>query len=69
LWMSRGEIMTSIRLAMVEDVRKAQCGEVEEGDDYDTQEQHKGDNIAHENSMNSVITEYIQTVEICMQSR
>jgi hypothetical protein len=66
LWMSRGEMMTSMRLAMVEKVRKPQG---EEEDDYTTQEQHKGDNIAHQNSINSIITECIQTVEVCMQNR
>jgi hypothetical protein len=55
MWMSREEMMNSMRLAMVEDVP-----EQEEHDDA-TQEQQKGDD-----SMKCVITECMQTVTFCI---
>jgi hypothetical protein len=64
LWMSRQEMMTSMKRAMVEDVHEPQCEEEEH--DNATQEQHKGDEI-RQNSMNSIITECVQTVNVCRQ--
>jgi hypothetical protein len=59
LWMTRQEMANAMKRAMVEDVQEAQREEEEH--DYATQEQHKGD----DHSMNSIITECIQTVNVC----
>jgi hypothetical protein len=65
LWMSREEMMTAMRRAMAEDVREPQREEEEH--DYATHEKHKGDDVVRQNSMNSIITECIQTVEVGIQ--
>lgn len=64
LWMSRQEMMTAMRCAMIEGVQKPLLEEEEELD-YASQEQPKDDEVARQNSMNDVITECIQTVTIC----
>jgi hypothetical protein len=60
MWMSREEMTTSMRRAM-----EPQRGEEKEHD-YATQEQHKGEDVVHQNSMNSIITE---CMEVCLQNR
>jgi hypothetical protein len=65
LWMSRKEMMTAMERAMVEDVHEPQCEEEEEHDS-DIREQHKGDET-RQDSMNSIITECVQTVNVCRQ--
>jgi hypothetical protein len=60
LWMSRQEMTNAMKRAMVEDAQEPQREEEEEPD-YSSQEQHKG----NDHSMNSIITECIQTVNVC----
>jgi hypothetical protein len=60
MWMSREEMMNSMRLAMVEDVPE------QEEHDFATQEQHKADDVVRQNSMSSVITECNLTVDFCI---
>jgi hypothetical protein len=64
MWMSRQQMMDAMKRAMVDnDVQEPQRQEEEH--DYSIQEEHKGD----DHSMNSIITECIQTVNVCRNHR
>jgi hypothetical protein len=68
LWMSREAMMNAMKRAMDENVQEPEHEEEEDEEVHEyatTQEQHKGD----DHSANSIITECIQTVNVCRKQR